>query len=83
MFCVVGIAWLSLSCCCVTVLTILQILIFLPEWAHRLCKMQPLIIQAVEAFRTDFDADPARQVDTFLQGELAEPLKSQDRTEQI
>ena len=45
--------------------------------------MQPLIIQAVEAFMTDFDADPERQVDTFLQGELAEPPKSQDRTEQI
>ena len=82
-FCVVGNARLSLSRCCVTVLTILQILILLPEWTHRLCKMRPLIIQAAEAFMTDFDADPERQVDTFLWGELAEPQKSQDRTEQI
>lgn len=32
---------------------------------------------------TDFDTDPQRQVDTFLLGELTEPQKSQDETEQI
>ena len=29
-----------------------------------------------EAFITDFDSDPERQVDTFLLGELTEPHKS-------
>lgn len=33
------------------------------------------IIQAVEAFMTDFDTDPERQADTFLLGEVTERLR--------
>lgn len=40
-------------------------------------------IPAAEAFITDFDKDPERQVDTFLLGQLTQPQKSQDKTEQI
>lgn len=32
---------------------------------------------------TGFDTDAERQVDTFVLGELTEPQKSQDRTEQF